>query len=556
MNLSLGRRWCRGLGSGRARSRRRIPFRSVTWRPRPSAEALLIAAGAVWVNRTSTRSGTGTSAPPQASNSRTASRPSTAILGKFRHGTPPNPSGWRTQRELRDTDPSSQPQAGGSTTAHRASSHGAATVKRRKLSETRYAEVLSGKEAIDGLLRRKTVKPATRQLYTRIAEDFLLSRQLTLHSPPNEIDHLLDEAIVQLYLAGESEIESNYLFYAVRWYCCRSNADFRLAYRSRAGHSRARQKQRRLPETWEAVLLQCHSLLTTVTGAIPLHEAALACTGYLLSFDLYARAFDLTNAKRAELRPPQGAAARGAASAWTLTVWPSTSHETSKTHQHDHTRVIGGTDPKRVWLTELCRPLLRATMGQTSLLGISETKYTTLFSSGAEERPVATVVSPSPAAWRRLRRRALAARYGLGLAAPWKLEFHKIGDDVQAACEVSAGARASHAGTEGVGSSARSQFEASLDYSFEAPGRATLPAPPGLSAHIPDPYEVSFVDLDLCHSVSSFRLNNNTKGKFGIVAKLPPCQGCASLRVPLAVLGHDTASRQHARSASDCDEGK
>jgi len=212
---------------------------------------------------------------------------------------------------LRDTDPSSQPQAGGSTTAHRASSHGAATVKRRKLSETRYAEVLSGKEAIDGLLRRKTVKPATRQLYTRIAEDFLLSRQLTLHSPPNEIDHLLDEAIVQLYLAGESEIESNYLFYAVRWYCCRSNADFRLAYRSRAGHSRARQKQRRLPETWEAVLLQCHSLLTTVTGAIPLHEAALACTGYLLSFDLYARAFDLTNAKRAELRPPQGAAARG-----------------------------------------------------------------------------------------------------------------------------------------------------------------------------------------------------------------------------------------------------
>jgi len=357
----------------------------------------LIAAGAVWVNQTSTRSGTATSAPPRRGRTLPGSRPSSTPPTDHRLGPPRNPSGWRTRREIAAGLPEAGRDDDSDEVTVRTSTQTVATAKRRRLSQARYAEILNGDQAADGILRRKTVKAPTRLLYTRVAEQFLASRQLDQHSPPDVIDFHLDKAIVQLYLAGESQTESNYLYYAVRWYCCRTNQDFRLAFRSRAGHSRSQSQNRRLPETWEALLLQCHALMTQTHGIAALHEAALACTGFLLSFDLYARALDLVVAKRTELRPPQGAAARGAADCWTITIWPSTEEATSKTHKQDHTRVVGATDPLRKWLTALCRPLLAATRGQDMLLKISEATYVKLFKRGR------TLARLAPSSLHRLR---------------------------------------------------------------------------------------------------------------------------------------------------------
>jgi len=234
-------------------------------------------------------------------------------------------------------------------------------------------------EPVDGLLRRKTVSAKTRQLYTTVATDFLVAHQLHEHSDPIELDRALDADLVRLYLAGESPVETNYLYYAVRWMCCRTNADLRLSFRSRQGHSKVARSRHVEPETWEGVLLMCRALLLETQDTRDAEEAARAACGFLLSFDTYARGFDLVGAETTELRAPLGAAARSAANAWTLTLFPATGRTESKTHRQDLTKIVGGTDPRRAWLSRLCPALKASRMGQHLLLGIDESRYQYLF---------------------------------------------------------------------------------------------------------------------------------------------------------------------------------
>ena len=79
--------------------------------------------------------------------------------------------------------------------------------------------------------------------------------------------------------------------------------------------------------------------------------------GMLLSFDLLARGGDLPLADIQELREPKPGQ-RGAAAAWTLTLFPVTAVRKSKTLRQDLTHPIGGSHPDRTWLSKLC-PLLR-----------------------------------------------------------------------------------------------------------------------------------------------------------------------------------------------------
>jgi len=241
-------------------------------------------------------------------------------------------------------------------------------------------KALTTGEPIDGLLRRKTVKATTATLYTGIAQSFLLRNGLTAHSAPEDIDKALDMEMVELYLQGESAAESNLLYYGTRWYTVRTNADLRLSFRSRQGHCRSQFRRRILPETWEAVLLQCAALMDDVSGAGPRLEAARACCGWLLSFDTYARATELLEAARKELRPPLGSAARKAGGFWTLTLFPSTHVEEAKNKLQDVTKMVGATDERRRWLTHLLRPLLRSGLGQDRLLGpLNPGRYLKLF---------------------------------------------------------------------------------------------------------------------------------------------------------------------------------
>ena len=195
----------------------------------------------------------------------------------------------------------------------RVSTQPAATAKRRKLSDDRYSLVFQKGEEMDGLLRRRTVKSATRTLYERVGNEFLQEYGMNAHSPVSDIDRHLDQALVRLFLAGESQTESNVLYYAVRHLTTRTNAELRLSFKSRQGHCRTQRGGHVEPETWEAVLLMCRALLDSAVGRAAQLRAAMAATGFLLSFDVYGRGTDVVQALRQELRPPQGTPAGAAA---------------------------------------------------------------------------------------------------------------------------------------------------------------------------------------------------------------------------------------------------
>jgi len=261
----------------------------------------------------------------------------------------------------------------------RVSTQAAATAKRRRLSEERFAVVLDKREPIDGLLRRRTVKPVTRDLYTRVANNFLQASGLAAHSPPDDIDRALDRALVALFLAGEAPAETNILFYAVRWMCCRTNSELRLSFRSRQGHSRVSRTKHIEPETWEATVLMCLALLQDSKGSGPRKEAARACAGFLLSFDIYGRGTDIVKAMTNELRAPLGTAAGSCSTTWTLTLFPCTGDDEAKNRRQDVTKTVGATDPRRAWLGSVCKAL-KAIRPQTQLLlNLSETRYVFLF---------------------------------------------------------------------------------------------------------------------------------------------------------------------------------
>ena len=96
----------------------------------------------------------------------------------------------------------------------------------------------------------------------------------------------------------------------------------------------------------------------------------------LLGFDTYARGGDMVWARKEELRPPIPQVE--AASMWTLTLWPSTAHQTSKTNTQDATKTIGLAKP-RSWLAQLCPILKRLAPDDPRLIPLTQERYVTLF---------------------------------------------------------------------------------------------------------------------------------------------------------------------------------
>ena len=126
-----------------------------------------------------------------------------------------------------------------------------------------------------------------------------------------------------------------------------------------------------------------HALATVPTPAATPAERGLAAIGVLLSFDLYSRANDLRKALISELRPPV-ASQPGSAGVWTLTLYPTTQQETSKTRTQDETISIGASNKRRAWVRQLCRPLKQHCPSDKRLLCLSIKRYLQLFHLGRQ----------------------------------------------------------------------------------------------------------------------------------------------------------------------------
>ena len=113
------------------------------------------------------------------------------------------------------------------------------------------------------------------------------------------------------------------------------------------------------PEAWESVILQAQAVLESHSIKASPRERAWAACAFLFAFDLYWRGGDAALALRSELRPP-APRQKGAAAAWTITLFPESLEASSKTGRRDVTGVIGGSHPDRAWVADLCLPLLKS----------------------------------------------------------------------------------------------------------------------------------------------------------------------------------------------------
>ena len=210
------------------------------------------------------------------------------------------------------------------------------------------------------------------------------------------VDAALDTELDALYLGGHSPAPGRTLFYALRWHLSLTNDSLPLASQARQGHARKERPTLQQPETWEATLLMASALLDSSDPMIAPSERLAGACGFLLSFDVYGRATDLPKALAAELRAP-ARYQTGAASQWTLTLYPATAAaretQVSKTNTTDDTVAIGISNPKRRWLQTLCAGISRLPHPEGLLLGLSTKRYYQLFNHA---RAAAALPASSP----------------------------------------------------------------------------------------------------------------------------------------------------------------
>ena len=267
--------------------------------------------------------------------------------------------------------------------------------------------LLSG-EPVDGLLRRRKLRPASQKLYMAAVTSFAATYSLGRSPAAGDVDECLDRELVQLWLMGEDQQALRVLFYAVKWYWTLQLPQLSRSHASLQGAARDSPDRSQEPETWEATLLMCVALLTAPDSLAPASVRATAVVGYLLSFDLYARAMSLVQARRSELRPPQPVL--GSSAAWSLTLWPLTGAQSSKTRTFDDFAFVGATNPARLWLASLCQCLWSSSSADGLLLGLTPAEYRRLFHAG---RRLARLPPSTP---HRLRHGGASADGALGVS--------------------------------------------------------------------------------------------------------------------------------------------
>ena len=89
-----------------------------------------------------------------------------------------------------------------------------------------------------------------------------------------------------------------------------------------------------------------HALCCDSDSSYTPRQRASASLAFLTAFDCYGRGGDICAAEENELRPPIGRQ-HGAASAWTLNLFPTTMSAVSKMGGSDETMTVGKVNPVR-----------------------------------------------------------------------------------------------------------------------------------------------------------------------------------------------------------------
>ena len=117
-------------------------------------------------------------------------------------------------------------------------------------------------------------------------------------------------------------------------------------------------------------------------------ERALFAAAILIAFDAYLRGGTVLLLRPSELRPPR--AQTGGHS--TLTLFPSTHVELSKTRTQGRTVIIGATYPDRAWIAKLLVHVKAATATEERLFPFTGPRYLELFHASWK----AASLPPSP----------------------------------------------------------------------------------------------------------------------------------------------------------------
>jgi hypothetical protein len=179
------------------------------------------------------------------------------------------------------------------------------------------------------------VTDKTAEKYRRLHANFLAhARSRRCHSDDLELlDPTLDKYLDEKYLAGFPQSVLRDTAYAVAWQADLTLRDLPLSQKALRGVRKLCPDSSRNPVTWEAVLLIVDELTSSADSLDVLTGAAA-----LVQFDSYARPSALLNALETDLFPPARGSPR---STWSLTFWPSTHKQTSKTGTQDDTVALG-----------------------------------------------------------------------------------------------------------------------------------------------------------------------------------------------------------------------
>ena len=239
-------------------------------------------------------------------------------------------------------------------------------------SQRRKAAIAADPKPREGLLRRRRVGRVTRDRYTLLVENFHRRSGLPWKPLASDLDRILDRELVAVFLAGGEISDARYLLYALQWHHVLTKLHLPLSHASLAGFLRESREAIRDPATWEALLLTVDSMLSEVG---PEKEEALeVAVASLLTFDMFSRPSDwLAATPQTLLAPLKGQ--KGMAGRWAATLFPSTAARRSKTRQQNDTFVIGGSNPRRAWLSRVAAALAQRSKGRKLLLNLSLDRF-------------------------------------------------------------------------------------------------------------------------------------------------------------------------------------
>lgn len=326
------------------------------------------------------------------------------LWAKRRTERPPPPSHWRTARAV--SAPNGRTPSGSlwRATAVRGANKPAAVclpeksaASKRQATRWRTAQRRDLRQRVanepwKGYLRRRTVRPLTRERYQRSIHrllQFAASHGRVLRQPvagqmsSNELqllDDVLDDYVVQIYRDGGALQEAREVVCAVAWSAGLRLSAFPTARQCLAGFGKEQPGWSREPVTWPEVVLAAACLLkiyNPLNDDIPFVTQVFAGVASLVQFDTYCRPSELLSMRLCDVVRP-----RRAEGCFAFIFSPQGEMPLTKTNTFDDTVILGSSCDERMWVNKvfskyfLCRVRQIGDPASESLLfDLSLTEY-------------------------------------------------------------------------------------------------------------------------------------------------------------------------------------